>query len=92
MKDKKYMDMLEKLPDFDTLIITRPRMDRSLDPNELKFLENSIVIEDVDKAYNYAKSISGPDDLILICGSCYLAGEFLARRSNIPMHSIMFVQ
>src|SRR3989338_1570625 len=89
MKDKNHNEMLGKLPGYDTLILAKPKIDRSLDPKELN---SGIIIEDVGKAYEYAKSISSKNDLILICGSCYLAGEFLAWKNKIPMHPVMFVQ
>ena len=41
----------------------------------------------VQLLYEYSKKISSGFDLILICGSCYLAGEFLALKGetlNIP--------
>ena len=92
MKDKNYQEMLSRLPDC-KMILTKPKIDRSADPVDLKnFCNNAAVIEDVAVAYEQAKKIAGKNDLIVICGSCYLAGELLAYRNKIPMHPIMWVQ
>ncbi len=91
MNDKNYVQMISKLPDFDKIIFTKPKIERSSDPNTLKS-KNSIVIENPSEALKYAKSIAKNNDLILICGSCYLAGELLASLKKIPIHPIMFLQ
>ncbi|MEK6967409.1 MAG: folylpolyglutamate synthase/dihydrofolate synthase family protein [Nanoarchaeota archaeon] len=92
MKDKNYQEMLSRLPDC-KMILTKPKIDRSADSVDLKnFCNNAAVIEDVAVAYEQAKKIAGKNDLIVICGSCYLAGELLAYRNKIPMHPIMWVQ
>jgi len=93
MKNKNYEEMIRLLPSHKTIILTKPKIDRSADPNELKkFCSNSIVVEDVAEAYERAKKMAGKDGLVLVCGSCYLAGELLARINKIEMHPIMFVQ
>lgn len=93
MGNKDYQKMLALLPFYSKIIFTRPKISRSLDPNELKKIcPDALIIEDVSQAYEQAKKISGKDDLILVCGSCYLAGELLAYKNNIQMHPIMFVQ
>ena len=91
MKDKDYAGMIKNLPDYGKIILTKPKIVRSLDPNSI-VVPNSIIIEDVGEAYNYAKNIAGEKDLVLICGSCYLAGEFLARKRNVEINPIMFIQ
>ena len=93
MKDKEYEKMLGLLPGYDEIILAKINYERAADPGELRVLcGKSLVVEDVGRAYEYVKSIAKEDDLILICGSCYLAGEFLALINNIPRHPIMFVQ
>ena len=93
MNNKDYRKMIENLPAYDKIILTRPQISRSLNPEDLKdTCHDSIVIEDVAEAYSYANEKASKHDLILICGSCYLAGEFLAFKNKIPMHPIMFVQ
>lgn len=95
MKDKNYSEMISKLPEYDNIILTKPKIDRAADPKDVRKVcnsSNAAVVEDVTSAYVYAKSISEEVDLILICGSCYLVGEVLAHRNNIPMHPVMYVQ
>ena len=91
MKDKDYNEMLAKLPKFDKLLLTKPQIERSLDPMALE-IENAEVVDDVWSAFSRAKSVASEDDLIVVCGSCYLAGELLARKNKIKMHPIMFIQ
>ncbi len=93
MKNKDYTTMIKNLPKYNKLILTKPKINRSADPHTIKNLcHDAIIIEDVAEAYTNAKKIASESDLILICGSCYLAGEFLAWKNKIPMHPIMFVQ
>ncbi|MCX6816082.1 MAG: bifunctional folylpolyglutamate synthase/dihydrofolate synthase [Candidatus Aenigmarchaeota archaeon] len=93
MADKDYAGMIKNLPDYDRIILAKPKISRSLDPKELTGLcHDCEIIEDVANAYEEAKKIAGKNDLILICGSCYLAGEILAYKNKIPMHPIMFIQ
>src|SRR3989338_5534349 len=92
MKDKNYQEMLSKFPNC-KIILTKPKIDRSADPVDLKnFCNDAVVIEDVGVAYEQAKKIANKNDLIVICGSCYLAGELLAYKNKIPIHPIMFIQ
>lgn len=91
MKDKDYGAMTARLPEYDTLVLTKPQIDRALDPGELN-IENAEIIDDVGAALKRARSLAGEKDLIVICGSCYLAGELLAIRKKIPVHPIMFIQ
>lgn len=98
MADKDYRTMyhymIENLPEFDTLVATKPQISRALEPKEIKDVvgERCVVIPSVADAIKYAKDIAKDSDLILICGSCYLAGEVLAIRSKIPIMPLMFVQ
>jgi dihydrofolate synthase/folylpolyglutamate synthase len=93
MRDKNYKEMLDSLPKFDKIIFTKPQIERSLGPEELKkTIPTGVIMEDVAVAYEYAKGVATKDDLVLICGSCYLAGEVLAHIKNKPVTPIMFVQ
>lgn len=93
MKDKDYVKMLELLPDYERIILTKVAYERAAEPEELAPLcKNSMIIENIEKAYEYARSIANGSDLILICGSCYMAGDFLAIMNHVPKHAIMFVQ
>jgi dihydrofolate synthase/folylpolyglutamate synthase len=93
MKNKNYNGMISRLPRYDRIILTRPKIERSLDPEELKSIcHDYTVIEDAGEAYEEARKIAGEGGLILICGSCYLAGELIAYINKIKVHPIMFVQ
>ena len=93
MKNKDYKGMISRLPEHSKIILTRPKIERSLNPMEMKNLcKDPMIIENAGEAYEYAKSIAGSDDLILLCGSCYLAGEIIAHINKIDVHPLMFVQ
>lgn len=93
MADKNYKEMIKKLPKYDKIIFTRPQIERSLDPKKLNVLvPEGVIIENVAVAYEYVKNIATKSDLVLICGSCYLAGEVLAHIQGKDVTPIMFVQ
>jgi len=93
MYNKDYENMIKNLPEYNKIILTKPKIPRSLDPFMVKHLcRDALIIENAVEAYEYAKKIAGENDLILICGSCYLAGEFMAFKNKISVHPIMFVQ
>lgn len=77
MADKDYEDMLRELiPVMDVVIFTKPHTDRALSPYRMAhLLEDCIITDDVRTALVKAKTIAGDDDLILITGSLYTAGE-----------------
>ncbi len=78
LRDKDYMQMYRNLPKHDELILTKPNSDRALDPRMIP--GNDKIIRNPVKAVQYAKSIATKKDLVLICGSIYLAGDV---RSNL---------
>ena len=77
LKDKDAKEMLEKYP-YDRLIVTSPNSDRAYKNAELKkvFRGREIVLP-VSAAIKKAMKIAGKDDLVLVTGSLYTAGEAL---------------
>lgn len=81
LKDKEYAYIIDRLAEIaDELIITSIDSPRAFEMCELTEIVKEkfprvIAIEDNKKAYNYAKEIAGPNDLIIWCGSLYLIGE-----------------
>lgn len=81
LKDKEYAYIIDRLAEIaDELIITSIDSSRAFEMCELTEIVKEkfpkvIAIEDNKKAYNYAKEIAGPNDLIIWCGSLYLVGE-----------------
>ena len=86
LDDKPYEKMLRHLvPCAERVIITKAKIDRSLETNILKAAVEKItnkkieIIEDVHKAVNHAISTCSDDDAICIAGSLYVAGEAKER-------------
>jgi len=81
MKDKDIKGITGTLAEIaDRVIITKADTPRSADPGMIRrFVKNRnvIVADNVSKAYNISKELAGKDDMIVITGSFYLAGEFL---------------
>lgn len=81
LKDKEYAYIIDRLAEIaDELIITNIDSPRAFEIEELREIVKEkfpkvIAIEDNKKAYNYAKEIAGPMDLVIWCGSLYLIGE-----------------
>jgi len=75
LRGKNHEAMIKELPEANTIILTKPWFERGANPDDLPFNQEVIIKEDPKKAYEYAKSIAGPDDLILVVGSIYLAGN-----------------
>jgi len=67
--------MIKALPKPDYLILTQPRVNDAFDPAELAYEGNCAIIASPKEALRYAKNIAENNDLILITGSCYLAGN-----------------
>ncbi|MBU1340925.1 MAG: bifunctional folylpolyglutamate synthase/dihydrofolate synthase, partial [Proteobacteria bacterium] len=89
LDDKPYEKMLESLiPCAQNIIITKAKIDRSLDPSVLKkaaqrFTGNRvIIIEDVKEAVTHAIKISNNEDAVCIAGSLYVAGEAKEKFDN----------
>ncbi len=95
LADKDYKKIIKALPKPDFLILTKPPIDRALDPAELVYDGPCAVIADPEEALRYARSIAHPEDLIFITGSCYLIGKIMevldkpgnSRKASAPQSS-----
>jgi dihydrofolate synthase / folylpolyglutamate synthase len=83
LADKDYRAMLRIiLPLSGRIILTRPRSDRALPPENMEPLPELrgkmvSVIPDIGEALDLARSMAGPDDIIVGAGSIYFVGELL---------------
>ncbi len=81
LDDKPYEAILKSLlPVCSKVILTRPTIDRSLDPEKLypiakKMVKDVKIIPDVAKAVSHAVKTSSSDDAVCIAGSLYVVGE-----------------
>ena len=81
LKDKEYVKCIETIsPIVDTFIATEANNPRKATSDEIaevasRYIRNVYSEPDVNKALNYAKSISKDDCIICICGSLYLLGD-----------------
>lgn len=82
LRDKDYEKMLRLLsPLADKIILCAPKTDRAIAPNYLASIiahPNMEIVLDVDKAFEKARSEMKSDDLLLVTGSIYTAGEVYA--------------
>lgn len=85
MADKDYDAYLQiTAPLFETLIATKPDISRALNAQILadtakKYAKNTVMIKKPIEAYKHAKNLAGKDDVIIVCGSFYLAAEIRAK-------------
>ncbi len=85
MKDKEYEKMIKKLSEITHFAVaTQPKIGRALDAKTISeiFKLNrieSIYIPDSDKAFDFILNKAEPEDMVLIAGSHYLAGEIIAH-------------
>ena len=89
LDDKPYEKMLKSLvPCAQNIIITKAKIDRSLDPSVLKraiqrFTKCPVtIIEDVKEAVTHAINTSNVQDAVCIAGSLYVAGEAKEKLDN----------
>jgi len=76
--DDKDIKKISKIIKANKTIITKSKNERSADPKIIKkYFNNSIIINNPNKALKYAKKIKGKNDLILITGSIFMVGELL---------------
>jgi len=79
LKDKNIKEILEVITTIaDVIIITKSHNKRACDPPILKNMihdKEVIIIDDILKAVDYAKSIASIQDLICITGSIFTVGE-----------------
>lgn len=87
LSDKDYHKMIKELDRIaEIIILTRPMTDRAADLNVLaeetaKVHSNFQVIPIVRDAYQAAKELAKPDEVILVTGSHYTVGEVLSNLS-----------
>jgi len=91
MKDKDIEKMGLTLLEFaDKIILTRPNIERSADPTELKKVLSKMqkpieIIEEIPYSVGIAKKLANSDDLICITGSLFTIAEaklFLNNEKN----------
>lgn len=81
LDDKPYAAILKDLvAPCSRLIITRPKINRSLPPATLEAVARPLIadiriVPDVGDAVRLAIATSGPDDAVCIAGSLYVVGE-----------------
>jgi dihydrofolate synthase/folylpolyglutamate synthase len=87
LSDKDYHEMLKELDRIaEIIILTRPMTDRAADPGLLaediaKIHTNFQVIPMVREAYQAARDLCKPDEVILVTGSHYTVGEVLSNNA-----------
>jgi dihydrofolate synthase/folylpolyglutamate synthase len=85
MRDKAISEMAEILfPLADRVIATRPDNPRAASPEEIR--EAGVrtgaeieLVEDVNRALERARELSGAGAVVVITGSIYLVGEVMGR-------------
>lgn len=79
LSDKNIKDILDIIiPLADIIIVTKSHNKRACDPSTIKDMINDkevIIIDDIQKAVDYAKEIANIQDLICITGSLFTVGE-----------------
>ncbi len=81
LSDKPYRRMLKDLLSVSSqAIVTRPRIDRALEPEVLHaaagdFIDRVTIAPDVETAIRTAAAIATAEDVICIAGSLYVVGE-----------------
>jgi dihydrofolate synthase/folylpolyglutamate synthase len=89
MHDKNHQGFLRVLlPIVDRLILTQPRMERAASVDALKQAVNRddlvpYLLSDSWEAFNQAKQIANPSDVICVTGSLFLVGEVLERLTQL---------
>ena len=80
VKDKAVDKVLELLPKDAAYYFTKAQLPRALDENELcrraaDFGLSGLPFPDVNRAYQHALKMAGEKDLVLVCGSVFIAAE-----------------
>lgn len=78
LKDKDIKSIIKIIePLTNIVIITKPKIDRASEPEDIaKYVKKEHrIVEDVKKAFSYAKKIAKKEDLVLVAGSMYVVGE-----------------
>lgn len=90
LDDKPYESILKDLvAPCARLIITRPKIDRSLPPETIEAAARPLIsdiqtISDVGDAVRHAIATSRPEDAVCIAGSLYVVGEAKAALDESP--------
>ncbi|MHB8605504.1 MAG: bifunctional folylpolyglutamate synthase/dihydrofolate synthase [Thermoplasmatota archaeon] len=90
MTDKDWLDMVTALaPYLAGAVVTRPRSPRALPPMESgrefsRVGVTATMVPDVKHALATAVNQAGPDGVVLVAGSLYLAGEVLEVLGRAP--------
>jgi dihydrofolate synthase/folylpolyglutamate synthase len=87
VKDKSIDSMFALLPKEAAYYFTKASLPRALPEQELRSLGALVgckgeAYPDVNKALEAARSKASPDDLIVVCGSIFLAGEVNLHEGN----------
>lgn len=77
---KDVKGLLEELPRYDKLIMTKARIKKALDPAKIRV--EGDVEQDYKKAFELGLEKITDKDLLLVCGSCYLVGDLLSYVEN----------
>lgn len=97
LDDKPYRTMLKYLlPHCARAVITRPRINRGLDPQKLyavarDILSDVTVFPDVDAAVTHAIETASPGDAVCVAGSLYVVGEAketLAKKKYLTLNKV----
>jgi dihydrofolate synthase/folylpolyglutamate synthase len=82
--------MLSLLPKEATYYFTKASLPRALPEAELRSLGEQAgcvgeAFANVNQALTKARSTAGKNDLIVVCGSIFLAAEVNLREGNVPL-------
>jgi dihydrofolate synthase/folylpolyglutamate synthase len=80
LKDKNAEKMLKALPPHKELIITKIHFHRAMELGDIYKAEPGVIIENVKNAMDHVKEKLQQNDLLIILGSVYLAGEVLEKQ------------
>jgi dihydrofolate synthase/folylpolyglutamate synthase len=89
--DKDVKGMVEELASVaDTVVVTRSRHPRALDPEKLAAEFNTYRIPakvegSVPDAIKYALTVAESRDLIVATGSLFVVGEVIAHMNGVPL-------
>ena len=80
MRNKDVLSMAAGLRELTAdIVVTAPAIERAIRPQDLAGLFDppATVAPDVEDALRQARRLAGPDGVVVVCGSLYLAGEAL---------------
>ncbi len=80
MRNKDVVSMAAGLRELTAdIVVTAPAVERATRPEDLAglFEPAASIAHDVEAALRQARALAGPDGVVVVCGSLYLAGEAL---------------